>query len=293
MADEHTENTEQTANAVADSSQQRLFGIAFDSVTMNDAVDWVLRSVARGKVGATRYVVTPNVNITLQHQRNAQLRRCVAEAGLTVVDGMPLVLASRLFRKPLPERVAGSDLVNATFDAAIAEMPLRVFLLGAAPGVADRAAAEIHRRWAHVEVVGTDSPPRGFEDIPSENRRILNRIGECRPDIVIIGLGAPRQEAWAFEHRDAVDAAVTFCVGGTIDFLAGEQTRAPGWMRRLGVEWFWRLATSPRRLFGRYAKDALQLPFLLWREWRGQCPVCHRQHTERPRGRLLTAGGTR
>ncbi|MCR9200731.1 MAG: WecB/TagA/CpsF family glycosyltransferase [Planctomycetaceae bacterium] len=282
------EHTDQATNAAADISQQRLFGIAFDCVTMDDAVDWVLRSVARGKVRATRFVVTPNVNITLQHQHNAQLRRCVADAGLTVADGMPLVLASRLLRKPLPERVAGSDLVNASFDAAIAEMPLRVFLLGAAPGVADRAADEIHRRWAHVEVVGTDSPPPGFENRTSENRRILNLISDCQPDIVVIGLGAPRQEAWAYEHRQGIDAAVTFCVGGTIDFLAGEQMRAPRWMRRLGVEWFWRLATSPRRLFARYANDAVRLPLLVWRELRGQCPTCRPQDPERPRHMMLT-----
>lgn len=278
-------------NPTQRASRQHLFGIDFDRITMREAVDWVLRSVAMGRVRATRFVVTPNVNITLQHQTSAQLRRSVAHAGLTVVDGMPLVFASRLLGRPLPERVAGSDLVQACFDAAIAELPLRVFLLGAAPGVADRAADEIHRRWAHVQVVGTDSPPRGFENSAAQNRRILNLISDCQPDIVIIGLGAPRQEAWADTHRHDIDAAVTFCVGGTIDFLAGEQTRAPRWMRRAGVEWLWRMATSPRRLSGRYLGDAVRLPGLLWRQLRGQCPVCGPEDGPHIGRELLTSSG--
>lgn len=257
-------------------SRQRLFGILFDSLTMVEAVDWVLRSIAIGRRRATRCIVTPNVSITLRHQHDARLRQYVADADLTVADGMPLVLASRWRGQPLPERVAGSDLVNAVFDAAIEEWPLRVFLLGAAPGVADRAAAAIHARWPHVRVVGTDSPPRGFEQHPEENRRILQLIKEGRPDIVIVGLGAPKQEAWAHQHRHDIAAAVTMCVGGTIDFLAGEQRRAPVWMRRTGLEWVWRLATSPRRLLGRYVGDAIRLPGLLWSEHRGRCP----QHPE-------------
>lgn len=268
-------------------SERRLFGISFDNVTMNDAVDWVLRSVAIGKLDATRFVVTPNVSITLQHQRNPELRKYVAAAGLTVVDGMPLVAVSRLLRQPLPERVAGSDLVYATFDAAIEEMPLRVFLLGAAPGVADRAAKVIHERWQHVRVVGTDSPDVGFENDQAENKRLLGKIRQSETDIVIIGLGAPRQEAWAYQHRHRIESAVTFCVGGTIDFLAGEQRRAPGWIRRSGFEWVWRLATNPRRLFRRYAGDALRLPGLFIRELCGCCPV-HAEAASASDGEIAT-----
>ena len=252
--------------------KSRLFGIDFDVVTMNDAVEWVYRSVARGVIHETQYVVTPNVSITMMHQESAKFRKVIHHSSLTIADGMPLVKASRWFGKPLPERVAGSDLVYSVFDAAIEEMPLTVFLLGAAPGVADRAAEVIHSRWPPVRVVGTLSPDFGFENSDDENTRILDAIKSASPDILIIGLGAPKQETWAYNHRKKSAAAVTFCVGGTIDFIAGEQKRAPAWVRKSGVEWFWRMATNPRRLVGRYVRDAIRLPKLLLDEFSGLCP---------------------
>lgn len=253
-------------------SRSRLFGIDFDVVTMNDAVDWVYQSVARGVIQETRYVVTPNVSITMLHQESANFRKVIHHSSLTIADGMPLVKASRWFGKPLPERVAGSDLVYTVFDAAIEEMPLRVFLLGAAPGVADRAADVIHRRWPSVKVVGTLSPEFGFENSDQQNSEILDAVNIASPDILIVGLGAPKQETWAYTHRNKINAAVTFCVGGTIDFIAGEQTRAPDWVRSSGIEWLWRMATNPKRLVGRYVRDAIRLPKLLLDEFSDLCP---------------------
>lgn len=250
----------------------RLFGIDFDVVTMRDAVDWVFRSVARGKIDESRYVVTPNVSITMLHQESADLRKMIHHSALTIADGMPLVKASRWFGKPLPERVAGSDLVYSVFESAIAEMPLRVFLLGAAPGVADRAADVIHSRWPAVNVVGTLSPDFGFETSKEQNANILKAIDLAAPDILVVGLGAPKQETWAYTHRSKINAAVTFCVGGTIDFIAGEQKRAPGWVQKSGIEWVWRMATNPRRLVGRYVRDAIRLPQLFLNEVSDLCP---------------------
>lgn len=250
----------------------RLFGIDFDTVSMKEAVDWVYRSVAVGALEGTRYVVTPNVSITLLHQDCSRFRRIVHHAALTIADGMPIVKASHWLGKLLPERVAGSDLVYSVFDAAIEEMPLKVFLLGAAPGVANRAANVIHSRWKSVNVVGTMSPDFGFENDPAQNKRIVNVINAASPDILIIGLGAPKQESWAYKHRQELAAAVTMCVGGTIDFIAGEQKRAPSWTGKLGVEWIWRMATNPRRLVGRYVRDAIRLPKLLLDEVSGLCP---------------------
>ncbi|MEP3479019.1 MAG: WecB/TagA/CpsF family glycosyltransferase [Fuerstiella sp.] len=255
-----------------DFQKQRLFGIDFDVVTMRDAVDWIFRKVAIGRQSHCRFVVTPNVNLTLRHQNEASFRRLIHHADLTICDGQPLVRLSRWFKKPLPERVAGSDLVFQIFEAAVSEMPVKVFLLGAAPGVAEVARDNIYERWEAVEVVGTCSPDFGFEKDAKKNEQIVQQINDSDADILIIGLGAPKQEAWAFDHRFELNTAVALCVGGTIDFLAGEQTRAPSLVRRVGLEWVWRIATNPGRLAKRYLKDSLRLPGLILDQWSHLCP---------------------
>jgi len=119
-----------------------------------------------------------------------------------------------------------------------------------------------------MRVVGTYSPPLGFESLPRENEEIVQRVNDASPDLLVIGFGAPKQELWVSAHRDALDAKVAFCVGATIDFLAGHRRRAPMWMQRTGLEWFHRLLAEPRRLAPRYAYDACVFPRLVWHEYR-------------------------
>jgi len=247
----------------------RLFGIEIDALRMPEAVAQVCNWVAR-RDGTCRYIVTPNVDHAVMFQEDEALRRAYAEAGLVLADGAPLVLASRWLGKPLPERVAGSDLVPALFDATGDDSPLRVFLLGGAPGVAERAAVNLEARWPAVTVVGTASPPKGFEHDASQNAAILARIAKACPDVLLIGLGAPKQELWVRRHRRAIAAPVALCIGATIDFLAGERSRAPRWMRRAGLEWLYRIGTEPRRLGRRYCRDASVFPRLVWKEWRNR-----------------------
>jgi len=248
------------------SARVELFGVEIDPLRMDQAVAQIIAWIA-DPAGRCHFVVTPNVDHIVMLQHHAGLKAAYGDAGMVLADGAPVLWSSRLLRCGLPERVAGSDLVPALFDAARTEQPLRAYLLGAAPGVADRAAANIGRRWPAVEVVGTYSPPLGFEKDESENAAILDRISAARPDVLIVGLGAPKQELWVHKHRDALSAKVALCVGATIDFLAGERSRAPVWMREAGLEWLYRVASEPRRLASRYAKDALIFPRLLAREW--------------------------
>jgi len=252
-----------------------LFGMTLDGVDMSSAVETVSEWCRGNRQGRCQYVVTPNVDHAVMFQTNVGLRDAYRDASLVLADGAPIVLASRILRKALPERVAGSDLVPALFAEASqrcsSERPLRVFLLGAATGVGNRAAVTIRRRWAGVEVVGTLSPPLGFEHNEAENRKILQAVADCEPDLVLVGLGAPKQELWIHQHADRLQAKAALCIGATIDFLAGEKSRSPRWMQCLGLEWLHRLASEPSRLAKRYLHDAWIFPQLVWREW--QKPV--------------------
>ena len=248
-----------------------LFGMDLSRVTMRDAAEQILAWCGEPRNGLCRYVVTPNVDHVVMFQHRADLRAAYRGASLVLADGAPLILASRLLhaRQPdnrLPERVAGSDLVPFLFDKT--EKPLRVFLLGAAPKVAEWAAARISLRWRSVHVVGTYSPPLGFEHDKSEQNRILAAVADAAPDLLIVGFGAPKQELWVHANQSSLCANVALCAGATIDFLAGHRQRSPKWMRRCGLEWVHRVASEPRRLAGRYARDAWTFPQLMWREWR-------------------------
>jgi N-acetylglucosaminyldiphosphoundecaprenol N-acetyl-beta-D-mannosaminyltransferase len=246
-----------------------LFGMSINALNMRESVDTLLAWCSAPRGPACRYVVTPNVDHAVMYQENESLRAAYADASLILADGLPVVLASRLLGRALPERVAGSDLAPALFKhAARSTTPLRVFLLGAAPGVAERAAANILGRWSNVEIVGVLSPPLGFERSNEENDRILKAVASAEPDLLILGLGAPKQELWMHAHADRLQAKVALCIGATIDFLAGEKRRAPRWMRRIGLEWFHRLASEPGRLAKRYLRDAWIFPQLVWRDWR-------------------------
>jgi len=287
-----------------------LFGYQIDAIRMGDAVRRLLTWIA-AEEPLCRYVVTPNVDHTVMLHERADFRKTYDDAGMILADGMPIVLASRLLKKPLPERVTGADLVYALFDAANVfcrtqrgsdishrelcligansthselttdhawqesceagkplQRQLRVYLLGAGPGVAERAAANIDARWPAVAVVGTYSPPLGFEQDEHQNEEILGRIAAVQPDVVVVGLGAPKQELWVHRHRFLIQARVALCVGAAIDFLAGEKPRAPAWMQSTGLEWLYRLLSEPRRLARRYARDAWIFPRIVWNEWR-------------------------
>jgi N-acetylglucosaminyldiphosphoundecaprenol N-acetyl-beta-D-mannosaminyltransferase len=251
---------------MAMAARVELFGVQIDPLRMDEAVGQVL-SWSRGDEARCRFVVTPNVDHVVMLQHHDGLRAAYHDAGLVLVDGAPVLWSARLLNRPVPERVAGSDLVPALFDAVREDAPLRVYLLGAGPGVAERAAAKIERQWPGVKVVGTYSPPLGFERDDGENAAIMARIAGAKPDVLVVGLGAPKQELWVHKHREKIAAKVALCVGATIDFLAGEKSRAPRWMQRVGLEWFYRVASEPKRLAARYARDAWIFPRLLAREW--------------------------
>ncbi len=256
------------------SAKITLFGMAIDAIERRDAVRCVLRWLADGRQTA-KIVVTPNVDHVVQYQRNEDFRNAYRAASLVVADGVPVVWASRLLGAPLPERVNGCDLVEDLLSAiALTNLRASVYLLGAPPGVAQRAAEKIMARWKGLEVRGAYSPPQGFEKDPDESAKIIDQINAVSPDVLVVGLGAPKQEIWAATNASRVHAKVILCVGATIDYLAAAKKRAPTWMQRTGLEWAFRLASEPGRLWRRYGRDVLMFPPLVLKEWAAH----HRSH---------------
>jgi len=247
----------------------RALGVEVDVLTMEQAVAAVLGYVQASTTDATtpcRIVVTPNLDHAVQLQENPALVAAYQAAALILADGMPLVWASRLSAAPLPERVTGSDLTPRVLEAAPAGT--RVFLLGGTEEASLAAERTVRQRYPGLELVGRLSPPRGFEHASEWSDRITRQINESRAQIVVLGLGAPKQELWAHQHRERLPGTVLLCVGATIDFLAGTVTRAPRWMQVVGLEWVYRLLGDPGRLLRRYSKDAWYLPRLLWGDFR-------------------------
>lgn len=244
-----------------------LFGVHIDVLDMQESVHRISGWLTEPRT-ICKFVVTPNVDHVVTLQSNASLKQAYQRASLVLADGFPLILASRLLGKPLPERVAGSELVPALFDKLEQRKePTRVYLLGAMPGVAVRAARNIDRRWPHINIVGTYSPPFGFEHNENDCEAILERIETAEPELVVFGVGAPKQELWTTRFQNRIKAKAVLCVGATIDFMAGEKAQAPMWMRRYGLEWIHRCASEPKRLTKRYLLGASMFPRIVFREW--------------------------
>ena len=244
----------------------RALGVSVDALTLEEAVrsitGWLSQQSENSK-HSCRYVVTPNLDHAVLLSEREDFRNAYAEAALVLPDGMPLLWAARLRGNPLRERVAGSDLGPAVLAAA--PEGTEVFLLGASEEASLIAAKKIEERCPNVKVVGRSCPPLGFEHVPQQSEEIVRHIRASGARLIIVGLGAPKQELWVHAHRELLVGTVVLCLGATIDFLAEKKKRAPQWMQRLGLEWVHRVASEPRRLAHRYAKDAWRLPGLLWR----------------------------
>lgn len=251
----------------------RTLGCEVDPLTMQEAIETLklwLREAAQTSAtpGASpppcRFVVTPNLDHAVLLKESEDLRQAYQAASLILADGMPLIWAARLLGKSLKERVAGSDLTPNLLAAA--ESGTKVFLLGASDDSSARAAENIRSRYPQIEVVGRLSPPFGFEKSAEWSDKIVSEIRSSGASLVLVGFGAPKQELWVHRHHERLPGTILLCVGATIDFLGGTVKRAPSWTHKLGAEWLHRLASDPKRLARRYAKDAIHLPGLLLKD---------------------------
>jgi N-acetylglucosaminyldiphosphoundecaprenol N-acetyl-beta-D-mannosaminyltransferase len=197
--------------------------------------------------GACRTVITLNAAVVTMLRGDPVLRAAVRSADLVLADGMPLVWAARWLGTPLPGRVTGVDLMTRLLDAGRAR-GLRVFLLGATQERLDRMVAVVGVRHPGVVVAGA----RNGYFAAAEHAEVAAQIRAARADLLLIGMPTPAKEIWCAQHRDVLGTPVALGVGGAFDVLAGFVRRAPTWMQAAGLEWLWRLAMEPRRLWRRY-----------------------------------------
>lgn len=210
-------------------------------------------------------VVTPNIQHIVELERNLKFRESYSEASLILPDGWPIVAATRLLGTPCPERVAGSDLLPAVSMEA-ANRGLTVGFVGGQPSAASRAAAKLADTHSGLVVAIVHEAPFGFDHSPGSTNNLLNAVASAAPDILFLGFGAPRQEIFALRYRDQLGARVIMCVGAAIDFAAGVRPRAPRAIRKLGLEWLFRIVVEPRRLGPRYASAAPRFAWIVLRQ---------------------------
>lgn len=240
----------------------RVGKLPIDVVNFEGALDTIDQLIRMGEGGT---VFTPNVDHIVMAERNERFRIAYDASSLSLVDGTPVLWASRLLRTPLPAKVSGADLVMPLMQRA-AERGHRVYFLGGAPGVAELARDRLIATLPRIQIVGIDAARIDVSPNAALLDAVTERVQKAKPDIVLVALGAPKQEIWSHPRVSLLKPAVLIGVGASLDFVAGLQKRAPRWMSSAGVEWMYRLAQEPRRLAGRYLLRDPQFCWILLRQ---------------------------
>jgi N-acetylglucosaminyldiphosphoundecaprenol N-acetyl-beta-D-mannosaminyltransferase len=229
-----------------------LLGIEIDDLTEDEALEAIEQLVA---AGGPHHIVTVNPEFLVEARQNPAFRRVLRAADLATPDGVGVVLAARWRGTPLRGRVTGVALVNRIAAAAVAA-GWSLFLLGAASGVAEQAAAELQRRYPGLRIVGcyAGSPHSADE------ARIREMIIACQPTILLVAYGHPKQDLWIARNQPLLRVPIAMGVGGVFDYLAGIVPLAPIWMRRIGLEWLFRLIQQPQR----WRRIINAVPRFLW-----------------------------
>lgn len=233
----------------------RFLNTHVDNLTMEEAVQEAKRLILDGK---RSYVVTPNVDHIVKIEHDSLFREIYEGADLILTDGKPLIWMSRWMGNPIKEKISGSDYFPEVCRMA-AQEGFSIFLLGAAEGVAKKAAINLMRKYKNLQIAGVYSPSYSFENNEEELSYIIQKINKTKPDILCIGLGTPKQEKFYHRYKDQLNVPLTLHIGATIDFEAGVVKRAPKWISYIGMEWFYRLVKEPKRLYRRYLLEDIEI----------------------------------
>lgn len=248
-------------------SRIRLLGLPLDPVTMEETVAIVEGMVAKG--GVHQHVVL-NASKVVQAQSDAALRDAIESCDLINADGMSVVWAGRLLGEPVPERVAGIDLMERLL-ARAAERGWTVYLLGARQEVVERVARIEQERHPGLLIAGYRN---GYWPAQEEDA-VVSEVAAARPTLLFVAMPSPKKEQFLARHRAVLQVPFVMGVGGSFDVVAGVTARAPLWMQQLGLEWLYRLGQEPRRMARRYAVGNTQFVMLLLRELRRQPRSSH------------------
>lgn len=251
-------------------SRLLLAGVPVDRMTMRQSLAWIENHL-RDRSGQPLLVMGPNAHIVTTAQRSPQFLSALAAADLAVPDGISVVLAGLLLGQPIPERVTGGDLMEQLCILA-ARQNLSVFFLGGLPGAAEAAAAALQHRNPGLRVTCC-CPPHRFEEDPAALATVLDTIHAAAPDILCVAIGVPRQEIWMHRHGPSLPIRLAISVGAALDTQAGLRRRAPAWTHSLGLEWAYRLAREPRRLWRRYLIGNTRFVLLVLSVWRQRARV--------------------
>lgn len=238
-----------------------LFGVPIDNLTLAETVERVEHLIRRG--GVHQHVVV-NVDKLVKMERDPALRAAVVECDLINADGQPVVWAARWLGRPLKERVAGIDLFDALLHRCAAR-GWRPYFLGARPEVVSQAATRLLAAIPGLQLAGWRD---GYWTEPEE-AGVVAAIRAARPELLFVAVSSPKKEIFLRRWKTELQVPFVMGVGGTFDIAAGLTTRAPRWMQRCGLEWFYRLLQEPGRMWRRYLVDDLAFISMVWREWRG------------------------
>ncbi|MBX3013833.1 MAG: WecB/TagA/CpsF family glycosyltransferase [Caldilineaceae bacterium] len=243
-----------------------ILGTPIDDINMDEALNRMEDFIAAGRVtGKGHQIATVNADFVVKSLHDAELRRILQEADMATADGMPLVWSARLLGVPIEGRVTGADMVPALAERA-AQKGFSIYFLGAAPGVAKKAAQILQQQYPSLKIAGIASPSP--EEVQQGNPAIIAACKAAKPDILLVAFGNPKQEKWIYRHAQELGVPVMIGVGGTFDFIAGVTKRAPYWMQQSGLEWIYRLLQQPGRLWKRYTTDFFGFGyFFLWQWW--------------------------
>ncbi len=227
-----------------------ILGVAFNNITHKEAVELVCSYLDGND---KKMIFTPNPEFVMEALSNAEFMKILSEGDLLVPDGIGIIIASKILGRPLKERVAGCDLVHDVFDK-IKTSEKTVYFLGGGKGVAETAKLKMEQRYKGIKIVGVHD---GYFN-ENEEKLIIEEINRLKPDLVLVGIGFPKQEKWIYEHKDILNAKAFIGIGGSIDIMSGNVKRAPDIFIKLGLEWFYRLIKQPSRFF-----RMLKLPLFL------------------------------
>ena len=244
-------------------NRMRFMNTYIDNVDINMTIQYVEECINKRKIVQ---ITTLNSDHIVKIESDPFLKKVCDESDLNLADGHRLISIAKKYKTPLKEKICGSDLVP-TLCKLSQDKGYSIFLLGAAEGVADLAARNLKKQYPNLIIAGSYSPPFGFESDPTELDKINKILLNSKADMVFVAFGVPKQEIFIYNNKDKYQIPISINVGGTIDFIAGVQKRAPRWVNRIGMEWFYRFLHNPKRLFKRYFIDDMKI-FKLARKYK-------------------------